>query len=139
MIVFGNHLRKARKLSKLSARQVTERVGISMTFIYEIERGKKRPSLETVIKLSQLYKDPSLVNDYMRANNIADVQIDVSLSEEKQRVLEEFSNLALNDGHKIGKKLVDIVSKDEKALEEWTRILHAFIAKHTQPYDDDTE
>jgi predicted transcriptional regulator len=130
MIAFAKHLRQARKSAKLSAREVSEAISISMTFIYDCERGDKRPSLETVVKLSQLYKDPSLVNDFMRINNIGDVEIDVSMSADKERVFEELSSISINDGHKIGKKLMEILSTNDAALTEWTRTLNAFICKY---------
>jgi DNA-binding XRE family transcriptional regulator len=44
---------------------VEKEVGKTYTFIYDIEKDKKMPSLETVIKLAEIYKDISLVAKFV--------------------------------------------------------------------------
>lgn len=68
----GSMLRQARKAKKLSAREVGEKIGISTTFIYDIEKGAKGMKLETIVRLADIYDCPSLVKEYKTINNIPD-------------------------------------------------------------------
>ncbi|MBE6903641.1 MAG: helix-turn-helix transcriptional regulator [Ruminococcaceae bacterium] len=47
----GSRLRKARNKAKLTQEQLAEKVDISTTYISDIERGAKFPSLSLFIKL----------------------------------------------------------------------------------------
>ena len=47
----GNHLRKAREQKSLSREVCSEMIGISKTYLAEIERGAKVPKLETMVQI----------------------------------------------------------------------------------------
>ncbi len=53
---FGEKLRALRKRDKISQRKLAPILGIkSNSFISEIETGKKKPSLEFVLKIAELF------------------------------------------------------------------------------------
>ncbi len=53
---FGEKLRTLRKRDKISQRRLAPMLGInSYSFISEIETGKKKPSLEFVLKIAELF------------------------------------------------------------------------------------
>ena len=51
--VVGNKLRQLRQSAGLSLEACSERAEMSVTFLGEIERGRKEPSLRTLMKLSR--------------------------------------------------------------------------------------
>lgn len=54
---FGEYLKRLRLDQKLSLRQVEKEVGISNSYLYQIERGERNaPKLEILRKLAVLYK-----------------------------------------------------------------------------------
>lgn len=54
---FGEYLKRLRLDQKLSLRQVEKEVGISNSYLYQIERGERNaPKLEILRKLAALYK-----------------------------------------------------------------------------------
>jgi transcriptional regulator with XRE-family HTH domain len=123
-------LRETREKKKMSAADVARKASLNRTFIYDIESGRKNPSLETIVKLSEVYNDPSLVQEYIRAYNISDVQIDVSLSADKERIFAELSRQDSNNH--IGKTIYSILKNNEEALDEWTSIVNDFIQKYNK-------
>lgn len=53
---FGEKLRALRKRHKMSQQQVATALGIkSNAFISEIETGKRKPSLEFVLSIAELF------------------------------------------------------------------------------------
>ena len=50
-VAIGSRLREARTLVKLTQEQLAEKVGIGTTYISDIERGAKFPSLSLFIKI----------------------------------------------------------------------------------------
>ncbi len=53
---FGKKLRTLRKRNKMSQKQVATALGIqSDAFISEIETGKRKPSLDFVLKIAELF------------------------------------------------------------------------------------
>ncbi|MBE7467777.1 MAG: helix-turn-helix transcriptional regulator [Anaerolineales bacterium] len=59
MPTFGEKLRTLREKQGISLRQLASMLAInSHSFISEIETGKKKPSLELVIKVSDLFNVP---------------------------------------------------------------------------------
>jgi len=87
---FGDLLREARNASKLSAREVSEKVGVSLTFIYDIEKGRKSPKLETVTKLADLYDRPELISSF---NEIHKIPIIPVLDPEVYKVFDRWREL----------------------------------------------
>lgn len=52
----SNNLRRARKISQMTLKDVKETTGLSISFLSDIERGRTNPSLETVYKLADCYE-----------------------------------------------------------------------------------
>lgn len=50
-VAFGSRLREARRISKLTQEQLAEKVNIGTTYVSDIERGTKFPSLNLFVKL----------------------------------------------------------------------------------------
>ncbi len=50
-VAIGSRLREARNMVKLTQEQLAEKVGIGTTYISDIERGAKFPSLSLFIKI----------------------------------------------------------------------------------------
>lgn len=135
---FGDRLRKARKDTKLSAREAADLAGISMDYVYKLEQGKKtNPTLDVIVKLAEAYSDPSLVQEFMRINNISDVQIDVNLSADKERIFQELSRQDPNNT--IARTMFEILKNDDNALDEWAEIVKEFINKYKKPNEDKSD
>lgn len=49
--IIGSRLREARNMAKLTQEQLAEKVGIGTTYLSDIERGAKSPSLSLFIKI----------------------------------------------------------------------------------------
>ena len=88
----GQRIRKRRLEMKLTQQQFAERVGISMSFYGHIERGTRKASLDTVIKLcNALQVSPSiLLQDSLDSDLLGDR--DQSLSDDQRKLLREISN-----------------------------------------------
>ena len=52
----GNKLKNARLTSKLSRKQIAERIGVTASMIGLYETGERLPSLTVIIKLATQYK-----------------------------------------------------------------------------------
>jgi transcriptional regulator with XRE-family HTH domain len=50
-LIIGNLIREIRKSKSISQEQLSERSGLDRSFISMLERGKKNPTLSTLIKL----------------------------------------------------------------------------------------
>lgn len=50
---FGKHLRKLRKERKLTQEELADRAGMHFTYIGQIERGLRNPSLINLHKLAK--------------------------------------------------------------------------------------
>ncbi|MFI3300953.1 MAG: helix-turn-helix transcriptional regulator [Candidatus Gastranaerophilales bacterium] len=48
----GNNIRKQRKLKKITIERLAELANINECFLGEMERGRKKPSIDTLIILS---------------------------------------------------------------------------------------
>lgn len=55
-IAFGNRVENLRREKKLSQEELAFECGINRTYIGEIERGEKTPSLITIVKISDGFK-----------------------------------------------------------------------------------
>ncbi len=49
---FGKHLRKLREIRKLTQEKLADEAGMHFTYIGQIERGKRNPSLVNLHKLA---------------------------------------------------------------------------------------
>ena len=52
----GDKIHKLRRLNAMTQSELAERAGISVTFLSEIENGKKSMSVDTLIKLSSVLR-----------------------------------------------------------------------------------
>ena len=52
--LLGEKIREQRKNKNYTLEQLAEKLGVSTTFIGQIERAKGKPSLETVVKIANV-------------------------------------------------------------------------------------
>ena len=50
-----NNLKKCRERKNFTVEEVSERIGISKTAIYNIESGVNNPSMDNLVRLAELY------------------------------------------------------------------------------------
>ena len=49
----GQRVRKFRKAYGLSQEELAEKVGISQSFLCDIEQGRSKPSIDTALKIAE--------------------------------------------------------------------------------------
>ena len=52
---FGGKLRTLRNRQELSLRELGDRLDVSHTFVTQMEKGKKIPNVEMVLKISRIF------------------------------------------------------------------------------------
>lgn len=57
-----NNLKVCRENKNMTAKEVSEKIGVSKQAIYNMEAGTSNPSVDTLIKLAELY---SVSTDYL--------------------------------------------------------------------------
>lgn len=64
--ILGEKIKEIRKNKKFTQEELAWKVGVSPNFIGLIERGKKKPSIETLIKISEVLETPisTLFDDF---------------------------------------------------------------------------
>ena len=55
-IAIGDRIRKYRELSRMTQEQLSESCSLSTRYIGHLERGTRSPSLETLVKISQILR-----------------------------------------------------------------------------------
>ena len=97
---FGKRVRQQRKLSQMTQEQLAEKAGISFAFVGHIERGTRKASLETVVKLSNalgispnILLQDSLDNDLLGG--------DAEMTDRHRRLLREISDRILEYSSEI--------------------------------------
>lgn len=53
--IIGERIRNKRKTARLTVDEVAEKIGLSQSMVSQLERGKAKPSLDTLWKLSILF------------------------------------------------------------------------------------
>jgi len=99
---FGKRLRSLRVSKKMSQEKLAEMSELHATYIGQIERGEKNPTVETVYKLSnglgilpdEFFRNNSNSENFSVVNQIYNDIL--SLSAEKQRKLCEIINSIMN-------------------------------------------
>ena len=88
----GKRVRQQRMLAQMTQEKLAEKAGISLSFLGHIERGTRKASLDTVIKLcNALQVSPSLLlQDSLDSDLLGDR--DQSLSDDQRKLLREISN-----------------------------------------------
>lgn len=89
---FGRRVRQQRNALQITQKKLSERAGISLSFLGHIERGTRKASLDTVVKLCNALKvSPSiLLQDSLDNDLLGDRN--QSLSEDQRKLLREISN-----------------------------------------------
>lgn len=97
--MLGDSLRLIRKMHSIPAKQLASKLGISATYLSEIENGKKRPTLELITKYAEIFKvKPSTIlffdeslDDSAARNNLrnAFIRYGKALERCENRLLEE--------------------------------------------------
>lgn len=88
---FGKRIKEARKKAKLTQDALSEKADIAVTYLGEIERGEKTPSLEVMINIANAL---GVSSDYLLRDNVeaasiyvdADISAKLSALTHKQRV-----------------------------------------------------
>lgn len=109
---FGNFLRRERDRLGLTRREVAEKTGLNKQYIYNVETNRKKPSLETVNKLAETYKNPNIIREYMILNGVDVVAVGADV----------------NDN--LYDQIVKIIQTNKEAREEWARFAQTFISKY---------
>ena len=68
----GNKIRERRNFLKITQENLADKINVSASFISDIENGRRKMSLETMIKISIALKT-SL--DYFVLDNIEDIRV----------------------------------------------------------------
>ena len=86
---FGRRVRQQRIALQMTQEKLSERAGISLSFLGHIERGTRKASLDTVIKLCNALKvSPSiLLQDSLDSDLLGDRN--QSLSDDQRKLLRE--------------------------------------------------
>lgn len=74
----GNRIREERLRCRLTQERLAERVGCNESYIGQIERGTKNPSLETVVGIANAL---NVSVDYLLAENVNISQTDGLINE----------------------------------------------------------
>lgn len=93
-VALGKRIREARNKAKMTQEVLAEKADIAVTYLGEIERGEKTPSLEVLISLTDSL---GVTSDYLLRDNLESgaVYVDADISKKlanltyKQRVAAE--------------------------------------------------
>lgn len=90
----GKRIRQQRILAQMTQEKLAEKAGISLSFLGHIERGTRKASLDTLVKLCNALKvSPRvLLQDSLQDDLIGE---DLQISEPQRKLLREISNRIL--------------------------------------------
>lgn len=78
--MLGNSLRLIRKMHGISAKKLSNELGISAPYLSEIENERKRPTLELIMKYAEYFKiKPSTILFFDEKNSAKDTNAKISL------------------------------------------------------------
>lgn len=98
-----NNFKECRKINNLTVEDVSEKLGISKTAIYNIENGINNPSIDNLVQLAKLYK----------------VSIDYLLGNTRfKNFAEQYEYLQTLEEDKLFKEL-DLLYIDEFITKDW--------------------
>lgn len=74
--LLGKNIKETRKALKMTQEQLAEQIDVSTVFISQIENGSRKPSLETIYKISIALKIKidTLINNDTADENIRDIE-----------------------------------------------------------------
>lgn len=92
---FGRRVQQQRKLARMTQEQLSEKAGISLSFLGHIERGTRKASVDTVVKLcNALGISPNLLlQDSLNDDLLGDYE---DLSPSQRRLLREIQIHVVN-------------------------------------------
>lgn len=92
---FGRRVQQQRKLARMTQEQLSEKAGISLSFLGHIERGTRKASVDTVVKLcNALAVSPNLLlQDSLNENLLGGYD---NLSPSQRRLLREIQIQVIN-------------------------------------------
>lgn len=119
----GDKLRAARERNGMTAKEVAKSIEISHTYIYDIEKGRKKPSLETIVDLAKLYNDETIIDVYFREyktdSNIVHLYNKiVNAREKRNNLLHNMLDEIINDDPKNTLLILDFFNKLNKRKKE---------------------
>lgn len=93
----GKRVRQQRMLAQMTQEKLAEKAGISFSFLGHIERGTRKASLDTLVKLCNALKvSPRvLLQDSLQDDLLGD---NVGISESQKKLLREISNCIIEYG-----------------------------------------
>lgn len=103
----GNKIRERRNFLKLTQENLANDIGVSASFISDIENGRRKMSLETIIKISIALKT-SL--DYFVLDNVKDIKV------KNQTKFDELKNVLETVDEKKESIFLDFVINSAKFL-----------------------
>lgn len=88
----GKRIRTRRKMMGLTQEALAEQLGISCSFVGHIERGSRKMSMETLIRISDVM---GVSCDYLLQDSLQNAvpQSSTPLSEKNRYLLQEIANL----------------------------------------------
>ena len=90
----GKRIRQQRNLAQMTQEKLAEQAGISLSFLGHIERGTRKASLDTLVKICNALKvSPRLLlQDSLENDLLGD---STSMPESKKKLLREISNFII--------------------------------------------
>lgn len=87
----GRRIRQQRNLAQMTQERLAEEAGISLSFLGHIERGTRKASLDTLVKICNVLKvSPQLLlQDSLEDDLLGGSE---NFSQSKRRLLREISN-----------------------------------------------
>ena len=97
---FGKRVKQQRKLARMTQEQLAEKAGISFAFVGHIERGTRKASLDTVVRLANaLQISPNiLLQDSLDDGLLGS---DSGMSDRHRRLVREISDRILEYSSEI--------------------------------------
>lgn len=97
-IAFGKKIRKYREQAGISRSDLAEKIGVSVNFLGDIERGLKLPSVPTLIVISNTLKVSldSLLSDSLN-NIVAESNEEIYYTEKQKIVINKLINSIIDN------------------------------------------
>ena len=94
---FGERVKRQRILAQLTQEKLSQMAGISLSFLGHIERGTRKASLDTVVKLSNALK---VSPNFLLQDSLDDdlLELNIQISPNQRRLLREISNRIIEYG-----------------------------------------
>ena len=100
---FGKRVRQQRILSQLTQEKLAEKADISISFLGHIERGTRKASLDTVVKLANaLHVSPNILLQDSLDSDLLDFA--PQMTESQKGLLREITNRIIEYGDYNGKQ-----------------------------------